>query len=215
MISFRKRVAVIAAVAAAVVGLLAWAVMDFIERRGGGAYVKCETTKGPMEFVVMPSWSRRGAERFLQLVDEGFFNDLPLFRCIEGFVCQFGSKPSPQTGASSYLPIPDDPPVDSLRQFKPGFLSFAGNGPNSRSIHAFIALAAVGSLGTQPWETPIGYVTDESMATVRQFSTVYGETQPGGHGPDPRRIEAAGGREYLKQEFPELDYFIRCTRTDH
>lgn len=167
--------------------------------------VKCETTKGPLEIVVKPDWSPRGAERFLKLVDEGFFTQLPLFRCMEGFVCQFGAKP----GAQSYPPIQDDIRRPDLRSFKPGYISFAGFAPNSRARHIFIALAAVPSLGTQPWETPFGYVSE--MSTVKKFSTIYGETVPRGRGPDPQKIEAPDGASYLK-EFPELDYFQSCSR---
>jgi glutathione peroxidase len=42
--------------------------------------VNCETTKGPLKIVVNPSWAPLGARRFLELVDDGFFNDHPLYR---------------------------------------------------------------------------------------------------------------------------------------
>ncbi len=114
--------------------------------------VVCETSKGPLEIVVMPAWSPRGAERFLQLVDDGYYSNLPLFRCIDHFVCQFGPKP-PRSGAKNYPPLIDDAKKPDLRYFKPGFLSFAGYAPNTRTTHVFIALAAPESLGAQPWSS--------------------------------------------------------------
>lgn len=170
--------------------------------------VRCETTKGAISISVRPSWSPLGAQRFLQLVDDGFYTNLPLFRCMSGFVCQFGAKP----GGSKYSAIQDDPRIPELRKFKPGFLSFAGYAPNSRANHVFIALAGVDSLGTQAWETPFGQIEEASMSIVAQFNTSYGEMAPTGKGPDVRKIEAPDGADYLKSNFPNLDYFLSCSR---
>jgi len=176
--------------------------------------VSCETTKGNMQVVVKPDWSPLGAQRFLQLVDEGFFRDVPLFRCVDNFLCQFGAA-LPRQDARNYAPIKDDPKLPELRRFKRGFMSFAGNGPNSRATHMFITLGEnLESLGTMPWETPFGYVTQESMEkTARRFTTSYGDIAPWGAGPDPQRIGAADGAEYLKKNFPLLDYIVSCSRS--
>lgn len=174
--------------------------------------VHCETTKGPLDIMVMPGWSPRGAERFLQLVDDGFFNQLPLFRCVENFVCQVGSVP-PRAEKKEYADIPDDIPQPGLRQFKPGYVSFAGAAPNTRSMHIFFSMGSAESLGSQPWETPFAYVSPETVAsTLLRFTTKYGDMAPYGPGPDSAKIETEGGAEYLKQNFPDLDYFVSCTR---
>jgi len=170
--------------------------------------VVCETTKGPLTILVKPDWSPKGAERFLQLVDEGYYNGAPLFRCISGFVCQFG--PIPQK-PNTHPPIQDDSPRPDLLPFKAGYVSFAGYASHSRSTHVFIAFDSVASLGTQPWETPFGFVTDETMSTLRSFYTSYGESAPTGKGPEGQKIEAPDGNDYLKG-FPELDYFRSCVR---
>lgn len=174
--------------------------------------VHCETTKGPLEIVVKSDWSPRGAARFLELVDDGFYTHLPLFRCIDGFICQFGAS-VPKPNAKKYLSIDDDAPKKELQNFKAGYLSFAGYGPNTRAQHVFIAFNAVPSLGTQSWETPFGYVTDASMqSTVSRFNTSYGESAPYGSGPEPQKIEQMDGDAYLKAQFSQLDYFISCVR---
>lgn len=159
----------------------------------------------------MTQWSPIGAKRFLELVDDGYFNHLPLFRCMQNFICQFGPA-LPSAHVKIYPPITDDPPRSDLRSFREGYVSFAGYAPNTRETDLFIALAAAPSLGTQPWETPIGYVTDASMAPVRQFNTSYGDTYPTGRGPERQKITAADGDEYLKNNFPDLDYFLSCSR---
>jgi len=160
----------------------------------------------------MNEWSPIGAKRFLEMVDDGYLTDLPLYRCIANFVCQFGPKP-PKENGKKYSAISDDAPRSDLRDFKPGFLSFAGYAPNTRATDLFISFAEVPSLGSQVWETPIGYVSEASFqSTVQKFNTTYGESIPGGRGPERQKIEAADGAEYLKTNFRELDYFQSCVR---
>ncbi|WP_169741322.1 peptidylprolyl isomerase [Andreprevotia chitinilytica] len=175
--------------------------------------VTCDTTKGKLDIVVEKDWSPLGAARFLQLVDDGFFKNVPLFRCVDNFLCQFGYAP-PRKDAKTYSTIGDDPKQPALRNFKRGYLSFAGSGEKSRSNHMFITLGEkVESLGTQPWETPFGYITPDSLKkTVSQFNTSYGDMAPWGKGPDPQKISAADGAAYLKKEFPQLDYINSCSR---
>ncbi|KAH9255800.1 hypothetical protein BASA81_006201 [Batrachochytrium salamandrivorans] len=171
----------------------------------------CNTSKGEVEITLVREWSPLGVERFEQLVDDGFFTNIPLSRCIEGFLCQFGYKPSSsQLRAQEYGTILDDVPNPATpREFKRGYLSFAGNGANSRSQHLFVTLGQqVKSLGTMPWETPIGYVSSHSMqSVVSKFETKYGD-----QGPDPNRVIAAKGNEYLSRHFPDLDYLHSCRR---
>ena len=183
------------------------------QEKSSAVKVLCVTTKGDVEIVVEPDWSPVGAARFLQLVDDGFYKDIPLFRCVDNFLCQFGA-PLRRNDARSYSTIRDDLKLPWLRSFKRGFLSFAGNGANSRSTHMFITLGEnIESLGTMPWETPFAYVTAESMQkTVSRFTTSYGDIAPWGAGPDPQRIEAADGAAYLKENFPLLDYITSCSR---
>ena len=145
---------------------------------GAETIVQCETTKGPIDIVLNPRWSPNGVERFLDLVENKYFNqNVPLFRCVENFLCQFGYLP----GAEPFeMTIEDDRLVPESVPFKRGYVSFAGNGPHSRSSHLFVTLGDhVESLGTEPWETPIGYVTEESMKNVvSKWNTEYGDMAP-------------------------------------
>lgn len=174
--------------------------------------VQCKTTKGDMTIVVEPDWSPLGAARFLQMVDAGFFKEVPLFRCVNNFICQFGAIP-PRNDAKSWNTIADDPKQPALRNFKRGYLSFAGNGANSRATHMFITLGEkIDALGTMPWETPFAYIEPASLQkTVAQFNTGYGDMPPWGAGPDPQKITVADGAAYLKHNFPQLDYINSCS----
>ncbi|MBE9609583.1 peptidylprolyl isomerase [Chitinilyticum piscinae] len=176
-------------------------------------HVVCTTSKGDLDILVQPAWAPQGAARFLQLVEQGFYQDVPLFRCVNNFLCQFGVVPL-KAGARNYAAIPDDPVKRELLPFKRGYLSFAGSGPNSRSNHAFITLGEkVESLGTQPWEAPFAVITEPSLSKVLpQLTTRYGDMPPWGKGPDPQRIAAPDGAAYLKAGFPQLDYIRSCKR---
>ena len=53
--------------------------------------VCCNTTKGTLNIEVHTSWAPIGAERFLHMVNNGFFSTkVGLFRALKGFLVQFG-----------------------------------------------------------------------------------------------------------------------------
>ena len=173
--------------------------------------VLCETTKGPLRILVMPAWSPLGAERFLQLVEDGFFTEMPFFRCVKDFVCQVGAKTAGLT--KPYSAISDDPKRFEFSPLKRGQLSFAGFAANSRTNHIFINLGSAPTLGTQSWETPFAYLDETTLnATASKLTTQYGDMPPWGNGPDAALIEAASGKEYLKTKYPQLDYIKYCAR---
>ena len=87
-------------------------------------------------------------------------------------------------------------------------VAFAGSGPDSRTSHLFIAYEPRYSLGTQPWESPIGTVV-EGMQTIRNLNHEYGDMPPWGHGPEQNKVRK-GGEEYMLENFPHLDKFIHC-----
>lgn len=52
--------------------------------------VCCNTTKGVLNIEVHPSWAPLGAQRFMMMVEDGFFNtNVALFRALKGFLVQF------------------------------------------------------------------------------------------------------------------------------
>ena len=53
--------------------------------------VCCNSTKGILNIEVHPTWAPIGAERFLHMVNSGFFSTkIGLFRALKGFLVQFG-----------------------------------------------------------------------------------------------------------------------------
>jgi len=182
--------------------------------------VRCATTKGVITLAVHHEWAPHGAARFLRLIDAGYFNaSVPLFRCLPGWLCQFGRTKNPDVTQRvlGWGPIDDDPQwLDLSSAAKPwmrkGLLSYAGAGPNTRWGEFFFATGNV-HLGRSPWEVPFAeLVGDVSFGTLDAFYTGYGELQQfGGGAPDQGRIRQEGAA-YL-DGFPDLDYITGCSYT--
>ena len=56
---------------------------------------KFATTAGDFTIEVTREWSPLGADRFYNLIQVGFFEDIAIFRAIEGFMAQFGIHGDP------------------------------------------------------------------------------------------------------------------------
>ncbi len=72
--------------------------------------VKFDTSKGAFVVEVHRDWAPNGADRFYNLVKNGFFNDARFFRVVSGFMVQFGINADPHVAAAwRDAAIPDDP----------------------------------------------------------------------------------------------------------
>lgn len=167
---------------------------------------KFETSKGEFVIEVHRDWAPHGADRFYNLVRNGFYDGVRFFRVIEGFMAQFGIHGDPRIAAVwRGAQIPDDPVVQSNRR---GYVSYAMAGPNTRTTQVFINFVDNTRLDQMGF-APFGVVV-EGMDVVDQLYSGYGEGAPRGTGPDQRYIQAQGN-EYLNREFPNLDYVVRAT----
>jgi cyclophilin family peptidyl-prolyl cis-trans isomerase len=177
-----------------------------------GTLVKCHTTAANGTAFILEikrEWAPLGAERFLQLVESGYFTNVPFFRVVPGFLTQFGIPPASDIRKRWRLAgsIEDDPPQN--RPILRGYLSFAGGGPNTRDSQLFIALADSTWLGKSPWEVPLGRVIEGMDEVVDSLYSGYGEISPfNKEGVVQGKIWADD--EYLRREFPKLDYFTGC-----
>ena len=163
--------------------------------------VKFATTKGDFTLEATRAWSPLGADRFYNLVKNGYFADIAFFRVIEGFMVQFGIHGDPAV-ASAWrgARIQDDPVKQSNTK---GYISFAMAGPNTRTTQMFINFGDNERLDGMGF-SPFGKVTD-GMNVVESIYSGYGEGAPSGMGPDQGRVQMQGNA-YLKAEFPKMDY---------
>ena len=56
---------------------------------------KFDTSKGAFVVEVTRAWAPNGADRFYNLVKNGFYDDVRFFRVITGFMVQFGINGDP------------------------------------------------------------------------------------------------------------------------
>jgi peptidyl-prolyl cis-trans isomerase A (cyclophilin A) len=169
--------------------------------------VRFETTAGDFVVEVRRALSPNGADRFYNLVRNGYYEGVRFFRVIDGFMAQFGMHGDPQvTAAWRAAPIQDDPVAASNAR---GTVTFAMTGqPNSRTTQVFINYRDNSNLDAMGF-APFGEVV-EGMDVVDQLHSGYGEGAPNGSGPSQAQIQSEGN-EYLASEFPELDYIERAT----
>ena len=142
--------------------------------------VQFETSKGNFVVQVDRSMAPNGADRFFQLVSEGFYDDVRFFRVIPGFMVQFGIHGDPAVTARwRAQSIQDDPVVGTNTR---GTVTFAmSSQPNSRTSQIFINLVDNARLDASGF-APFGRVV-EGMDVVDQLYGGYGEGAPQGNGP--------------------------------
>jgi peptidyl-prolyl cis-trans isomerase A (cyclophilin A) len=162
--------------------------------------VKFDTSKGPFTVEVHREWAPLGSDRFYELVTTGFYDEARFFRIMPKFVAQFGINKDPKTSAHwREMNIPDDAVREkNLR----GYLTYAMSGPDSRTTQIFINLSDNVNLDAQGF-SPFGRVID-GMNVVDSLYSGYGEA------PQQDLIQKQGN-EYLKSQFPMLDYIKSAT----
>lgn len=165
--------------------------------------VTFETTAGNFVLTVYRDWAPHGADRFYNLVTNGFYNEQRFFRVVPGFVVQWGMSGDPEiTKEWANAQFLDDPVKESNTR---GRISFAAtNRPNSRTTQVFINLGDNTNLDGMRF-APFGEVT-EGMDVVDKINAEYGQQASQGY-------IAEQGNAYLQEAFPNMDY-IKSVRVD-
>jgi peptidyl-prolyl cis-trans isomerase A (cyclophilin A) len=166
-----------------------------------------DTSKGAFVVEVHREWAPNGADRFYNLVKNGFYDDIRFFRVLDNFMAQFGINGDPAIqsvwrGAS----LKDDPVKQSNKR---GFITFATAGPNTRTTQVFINYKDNSSSLDSQGFAPFGQVTS-GMDVVDKLYKDYGEGAPRGRGPEQGRLQQEGNA-YLTKDFPKLDYIKTAT----
>jgi peptidyl-prolyl cis-trans isomerase A (cyclophilin A) len=155
---------------------------------------KFTTTAGDFVVEVHREWAPLGADRFYNLVRNGYFTNAAFFRVVPGFVVQFGLSADPAVNKVwKSATIQDDPVIQSNKR---GNLVFATAGPNTRTTQLFINYADNARLDGMGF-APFGSVV-EGMDVVDKIHSAYGES--------PRQdLITEQGDAYLKASFPAID----------
>jgi cyclophilin family peptidyl-prolyl cis-trans isomerase len=99
------------------------------------------------------------AQRFVELVQGGFYDDTPISRVVPGFVAQFGVNWRAPHKDWQNRTFDDDPSIFSLER---GTLAFAKAGPDTNSTQVFI-----------------NYKENNQLADPRYNFTVFGKVVSG------------------------------------
>jgi len=169
--------------------------------------VKLQTSKGDVVMEVTREWAPHGADRFYNLVKNGYYDNARFFRVIKDFMVQFGINGDPAVNQVwQQANIPDDPVLQSNKR---GMVTFATAGPNTRTTQVFINYADRNAGLDGQGFAPFGKVV-EGMEVVDTLYSDYGEGAPQGMGPDQGRSQSEGNA-YLTKSFPNLDYIKKAT----
>jgi peptidyl-prolyl cis-trans isomerase A (cyclophilin A) len=164
---------------------------------------KFDTSKGVMVIEVHRDWAPLGADRFYNLVKNGFYDGCRFFRVLDGFMAQIGMNGDPSIqrlwGNANFR---DDPVKGSNKR---GYVTFAkASAPNSRSTQFFINYGDNSRLDADGF-APFGQVVT-GMDLVDMLYKGYGSSNV----PDQGRITAEGNA-YLMKEYPKLDFVKKAT----
>jgi cyclophilin family peptidyl-prolyl cis-trans isomerase len=123
------------------------------------ATVRMQTTAGELVIDVFPDAAPHAAQRFIELVSAGFYDDTPISRVVPDFVAQFGVNWREPHKAWKEKNFDDDPSYYALER---GTLAFAKSGANMNSTQVFI-----------------NYKENNRLADARYNFTVFGEVVSG------------------------------------
>jgi peptidyl-prolyl cis-trans isomerase A (cyclophilin A) len=162
-----------------------------------------DTSQGVFVIAVEPEWAPLAADRFYNLVKNGFYNDSRFFRVLSGFMAQWGLHADPAVQAAwRTANLKDEPAKKSNAR---GFVSFTReSSPNSSYTMIFINYRDNSYLDADGF-APFGEVVSGMEVAERLYSG-YGRQNV----PDQRRI-LRDGNAYLLAEYPMLDYVKTAT----
>jgi cyclophilin family peptidyl-prolyl cis-trans isomerase len=169
--------------------------------------VQLDTTKGPIVIEVHRDWAPLGADRFYELVTNGYFNDTRFFRVIAGRWAQFGINGDPKVATAwRSRTFPDDPRKQSNVR---GTVAFAFAVPNGRTTQIYIALGDLSAPNDAQGFAPFGRVIS-GMAVADALYGEYGENSGSGIRAGRQQPLFDGGNEYLDREYPKLDRILQA-----
>ena len=177
-------------------------------RAPDAAEVRLDTTEGVIRLEMRRAWAPHGVDRFYTLVRHGYYNDIAVFRIRAGTWAQFGINGTPKIAQLwRNRTIPDDPRVLSNVR---GTLAFAFKDPNGRATQVFLNLRDnSASHDVEPF-VPFARVI-EGMEVADALYAGYAEQAGGGIRAGKQDPVFLGGNEYLKRQFPRLDYIVTAT----
>jgi len=169
--------------------------------------VQIDTTAGSFVIEGHRDWAPHGADRFYELVRDGYYNNSRFFRVVPGRWVQFGIAGNARVAQRwRHLTIPDDTLIQHNTE---AFVAFANTGPNTRATEIYINTGDNTRNDKENGFAPFGKVV-EGMDVVEKLYGGYGEHSGGGMRAGHQDAMFEGGDAYLDREYPKLDKLIRA-----
>ncbi len=166
-----------------------------------------ETTKGNFDIVARRAWSPKGVDRLYQLIKNGYFDDIAIYRVVPDFVAQFGIHNDSTINNSWRDHKIDDEPV--LAKNEAMSIAFARGGKRTRSNQFYINLKDNYRLDNYkgPGVTgfPVIAKVIEGKENVLKFYSGYGGALGG-----KQDSIAKFGNSFLREKYPKVDYIMKA-----
>ena len=162
-----------------------------------------DTSAGVFVVQVHRNWAPLGADRFYNLVKNGFYDDVRFFRVIRR--TSWCSSASTAIPASQTIwrntQLKDDPVKQSNKR---GYITFATAGPNTRTTQVFINFRDNAALDKQGF-APFGQVVEGMDVVDKLYSGYEREAR------NSSARHSDRGQRLPDKEFPKLDYIKKAT----
>ncbi|MES2606758.1 MAG: peptidylprolyl isomerase [Pseudomonadota bacterium] len=128
--------------------------------------IRMQTSAGDVVIEVYPQAAPNAVQRFVELVQSGFYDNTPVSRVVPGFVAQFGINWREPHKTWEENTFADDPTLFALER---GTLAFAKGGIDNNSTQVFINYAENNRLAARQYNfTTFGKVVS-GMEVVDMF----------------------------------------------
>ena len=167
-----------------------------------------ETTKGNFDIVANREWSPIAVDRLYQLIKSEFYTDIAIYRVVPNYVAQFGIHNNAALNkAWNSRKVLDEPTIEKNLE---GTIAFARGGKGSRTSQIFINLKSNSPrLDTLDYSGVKGFPVvakiTQGMDVVQLFYNGYA-----GKPAEKQDVIGKEGNEYLKTNFPKLDYINKA-----
>jgi homoserine O-acetyltransferase len=174
--------------------------------------VRFETTKGVIDIEVTRAWAPLGADRFVDLVQAGYYDDSYFFRVVKQRWAQFGINGDPAVAkAWRSRTIPDDPFTGNSNV--KGTIAFAFAVPNGRTTQLFFNLQDNSATHDKEPFVIFGRVV-AGLDVMDALNSQYGDTSGGGIRAGHQDGMFNEGNAFFAK-FPGLDSIRRATVVRH
>jgi cyclophilin family peptidyl-prolyl cis-trans isomerase len=165
--------------------------------------IAMQTTAGELLIDVYPEAAPNAAQRFVELVQSGFYDNTPVSRIVPGFVAQFGINWREGHRDWQDRNFNDDPTLFALER---GTLAFAKAGPDTNSTQVFINYQQNNQLAVPQYNFTVFGKVVQGMEIVDSFLQV---GDPGG-GLDQGRLWV-DGEAYLAEQAAQPSMIVSAS----